>query len=108
MDGCGHSQGSPGGSHQAPSVLQGTGDVWEQGSSVPGVRSMAWSHAFCSGSSSKASLEKTSLKSQYWTGTISLRGWLSSAFWTSWANCCDGVSIAPMYCSSHSGGMNMV
>ncbi len=35
------------------------------------------------------------------------RGWLSSAFWASWANCCDGVSIAPMYCSSHSGGMNV-
>src|SRR5260370_24257384 len=26
MDGCGHSQGSPRGSHQAPSVLQGTGE----------------------------------------------------------------------------------
>src|SRR5258707_12077014 len=56
--------------------------------------------------SSKASLEKTSLKLWYWTGTISSRGWLSSAFWASWANHCDGVSIAPMYSSSHSGGMN--
>src|SRR5260221_13957554 len=82
-------------------------NVWEQGSSVPGVRSMTWSHAFCGGSLSKASLEKTTLKSWYWTSTISLRGWLSSAFWASWANCCDGVSIAPMYCSSHSGGMDM-
>src|SRR5258707_9501470 len=27
MDRCGHSQGSPGGSHQAPSVLQGTGGM---------------------------------------------------------------------------------
>src|SRR5258707_15343478 len=31
-----------------------------------------------------------------YTGTISLRGWLSSAFWASWANHCDGVSISPM------------
>src|SRR5258708_6592305 len=54
------------------------GNVWEQGSSAPGVRSMAWSHVFHGGSSSKASLEKTSLKSQYWAGTISSRGWLSS------------------------------
>src|SRR5258707_8124215 len=82
------------------------GNVWERGSSAPGVRSMAWSHAFHGGSSSKASLEKTSPKSQYWTSTISLRGWLSSAFWASWANHCGGVSVAPMYCSSHSGGMN--
>src|SRR5258707_13485011 len=42
------------------------GNVQEQGSSVPGVRSMAWSHAFHGGSSSKVSLEKTSLKSWYW------------------------------------------
>src|SRR6266436_3430078 len=56
-----------------------------------GPRSMAWSHAFHGGSLSKASLEKTSLKSQYWASTISLRGWLSSAFWASWANHCDGV-----------------
>src|SRR5258707_8261008 len=83
------------------------GNVQEQGSSAPGVRSMAWSHVFHGGSSSKASLEKTSLKLQYWTSTISSRGWLSSAFWASWANCCDGVSVAPMYCSSHSGGVNV-
>src|SRR5258707_14690721 len=44
------------------------GNVWEQGSSVPGERPMAWSHAFHGGSSSKASLEKTSLKSWYWAG----------------------------------------
>src|SRR5260370_41720691 len=84
------------------------GNVQEQGSSAPGVRSMAWSYAFHGGSLSKASLEKTSPKSWYWTGTISSRGWLSSAFWASWANHCDGVSVTPMYCSSHSGGMNMV
>src|SRR5258706_486821 len=42
------------------------GNIQEQGSSVPGVRSMVWSHAFHSGSSSKASLEKTSLKLWYW------------------------------------------
>src|SRR6266478_1385528 len=42
------------------------GNVQEQGSSVPGERSMAWSHTFHGGSSSKASLEKTSLKSWYW------------------------------------------
>src|SRR5258705_6571544 len=79
------------------------GNVQEQGSSVPGVRSMAWSHAFCGGSSSKASLEKTSLKSWYGAGTMFSRGWLSSAFCTSWASCCDGVSIALMWCSAHSG-----
>src|SRR5260221_12766961 len=56
------------------------GNVWERGSSVSGVRSMAWSHAFHGGSSSKASLEKTSLKSWYWAGTMSSRGWLSPAF----------------------------
>src|SRR5258706_10915726 len=72
------------------------GNVWERGSSVPGVRSMAWSHAFCGGSSSKASLEKTSLKSWYWAGTMFLGGWLSSAFCASWASCCDGVSVAIM------------
>src|SRR5258705_664432 len=44
------------------------GNVQEQGSSVPGERSMAWSHAFCGGSSSKASLEKMSLKLWYWAG----------------------------------------
>src|SRR5258708_31413914 len=42
------------------------GNVRERGSSVPGERSMAWSHTFCGGSSLKASLEKTSLKSWYW------------------------------------------
>src|SRR5258705_13993097 len=83
------------------------GNVWEQGSSAPGVRSMAWSHVFHGGSSSKASLEKTSLKSQYWAGTISSRGQLPSAFCASWASCCYGVSVALMWCSAHSGGMNM-
>src|SRR6266478_9595953 len=71
------------------------GNIQEQGSSVPGVRSMVWSHAFHGGSSSKASLEKTSLKLWYWAGTMSSRGWLTSAFCASWASCCDGVSIAP-------------
>src|SRR6266481_6718838 len=52
------------------------GNIWEQGSSVPGVRSMAWSHAFCGGSSSKASLEQTSLELWYWAGTMSSRGQL--------------------------------
>src|SRR6266446_305179 len=56
------------------------GNVQEQGSSVPGVRSMAWSHAFHGESSSKASLEKTSLKSWYWASTMFSRGQLSSAF----------------------------
>src|SRR5258708_731817 len=36
------------------------GNVREQGSSVPGVRSMAWSHAFHGGSSSKASCQGAS------------------------------------------------
>src|SRR5258707_10540565 len=80
------------------------GNVQEQGSSVPGERSMVWSHAFHGGSLSKASLEKTSLKSWYWAGTMSS---LTSAFCTSWASCCDGVSIALMWCSAHSGGMNV-
>src|SRR5258708_26163399 len=56
------------------------GNVQEQGSSVPGERSMAWSHTFHGGSSSKASLEKTSLKLWYWSGTMSLRDLLTSAF----------------------------
>src|SRR5258705_13291399 len=72
------------------------GNVWEQGSSVPGVRSMAWSHAFHSGSLSKASLEKTSLKLWYWAGTMSSRGWLLLAFCASWASHCDGASAALM------------
>src|SRR6266436_3198784 len=84
------------------------GNVREQGSSVPGERSMAWSHAFHGGSSSKASLEKTSLKLWYWAGTMSSRGWLTSAFCTSWASHCDGVFVALMWCSAHSGGMNTV
>src|SRR5258708_28024466 len=78
------------------------GNRREQGSSVPGERSMAWSHTFHGGSSSKASLEKMSLKSWYWAGTMSSRGRLTSAF------CCDGVSVALMWCSTHSGGMNAV
>src|SRR5260221_12846749 len=83
-------------------------NVWERGSSVPGERSMAWSHAFCGGSLSKASLEKTSLKLWYWAGTMSSRGWLTSAFCTSWASHCNGVFVALMWCSAHSGGINMV
>src|SRR6266436_8010570 len=67
------------------------GNIWEQGSSVPGERSMVWSHTFCGGSSLKASLEKTSLKSWYWASTMSLRGQLTSAFCASWASHCDGV-----------------
>src|SRR5258708_2262620 len=82
------------------------GNVQEQGSSVPGERSMVWSHAFHGGSSSKASLEKTSLKSWYWASTMSLRGQLTSAFCTSWASHCNGVFIALMSCSAHTGGMN--
>src|SRR5260370_33397269 len=72
------------------------GNVQEQGSSVPGVRSMVWSHAFCGGSLSKASLEKTSLKLWYWACTMFLGGQLPSAFCASWASCCDAVSIALM------------
>src|SRR5258707_14430620 len=68
------------------------GNVWEQGSSVPGVRSMAWSHAFHGGSLSKASLEKTSLKLWYWAGTMFSGGQIPSAFCASCASCCDGVS----------------
>src|SRR5258707_4079027 len=83
------------------------GNVQEQGSSVSGERSMAWSHTFHGGSSSKASLEKMSLKSWYWACTMSSRGQLTSAFCASWASCCDGVSIALMWCSAHSGGMNV-
>src|SRR5258708_33626104 len=77
------------------------GNVQEQGSSVPGVRSMAWSHAFHGGRSSKAALEMTSLKSWYWAGTMSSRGQLSSAFCTSWASHGNGGTIALMYCSTH-------
>src|SRR5260370_22336660 len=73
------------------------GNIQEQGSSVPGERSMVRSHAFHGGSLSKASLEKTSLKSWYWAGTMSSRGWLTSAFCTPWASHCDGVSIALMW-----------
>src|SRR5258706_5738956 len=64
---------------------------------------MAWSHTFHGGSSSKASLEKTSLKLWYWAGTMSSRGQLTSAFCASWASRCNGVSVAPMWCSAHSG-----
>src|SRR5258707_11882633 len=84
------------------------GNIWEQGSSVPGERSMAWSHTFRGGSSSKAYLEKTSLKLWYWAGTMSSRGQLTSAFCASWASHCDGASVALMWCSAHSGGMNAV
>src|SRR5258707_15536964 len=69
------------------------GNIQEEGSSVPGVRSMAWSHAFHGGSLSKASLEKTSLKSWYWASTMSSRGQLPSAFCASWASRCNGVSV---------------
>src|SRR5258708_171196 len=86
---------------------RGQGNVQERGSSVPGVRSMVWSHAFHGGSLSKASLEKTSLKSWYWASTMSLRAQLPSAFCASWASHCNGVSIALMWCSTHSGGMNV-
>src|SRR6266481_7212222 len=78
------------------------GNIREQGSSVPGERSMAWSHTFHGGSSSKASLEKMSLKSWYWASTMSLRGWLTSAFCASWASHGDGASIALMWCAVHS------
>src|SRR5260370_27621506 len=66
------------------------GNVWEQGSSVPGERPMAWSHAFHGGSSSKASLEKTSLQSWYCASTMSSRRQLTSAFCASLASHCDG------------------
>ena len=36
-----------------------------------------------------------------YTGTMSLRSWLPSAFCTSWASHCNGVSIALMWCKSH-------
>src|SRR5258707_2102035 len=59
------------------------GNIQEQGSSALGVRLVVWSHAFCGGSSSKASLEKMSLKSQYWASIMSLRGQPSLTSWTS-------------------------
>src|SRR5258707_12855006 len=70
------------------------GNVQEQGSSVPGVRSMVWSHAFCGGSSSKASLEKTSLKLWNWASTLSLTGQLTSAFGASSATHANWGAVA--------------
>src|SRR5258708_18418158 len=42
MDRCGHSQGSPGGSHQAPSVLQGTGGMSRSKGVQSQVRGQWW------------------------------------------------------------------
>src|SRR6266478_5571360 len=75
------------------------GNVQEQGSSVPGERSMVWSHAFHGGSSSKASLEKTSLKSWYWASTMSSRGQLTSAFYVFWVSRCHARSTLFPYTS---------
>src|SRR5258705_10518916 len=42
LDRCGHSQGSPGGSHQAPSVLQGTGGMSRSKGVQSQVRGQWW------------------------------------------------------------------